>query len=350
MKALFVGLGSIGQRHLRNLKKLNPEIDIIAFRSSRTAPVLSNDNKVVKNATIKKHYDLIEFDSISDALNQKPDMVFVTNPSSLHLNIAKKALLNGAFVFIEKPLSHELQGVEDLINAEKRFEGKRVALGYHYRFHPMLKLLKKTLNKGKIGNLISANFVTGSYMPDWHPYEDYKNSYAARKDLGGGALLSQIHDFDHAIWMFGRPERLFCVGGQLSNLKIDVEDSVKVLLEFKNKDKFLPVSINIDYLHWPPSRTISVIGDAGSIQCDLEKMKLVINDRINNTFERLEFSAYSREDCFEDEMSNFLAFVSNQEDITSDLISGIESLKVALAAKESMNSGQVKKLKWNSYE
>lgn len=347
MKALFVGLGSIGQRHLRNLKQLKPEIDIIAYRSSRTAPVLSDNNELIINTSIRKHYNLLEFDSINDALSQKPDMVFVTNPTSLHLDIAKKALLNGAFVFIEKPLSHELKGVKDLIIAEKKFDGKRVAMGYHYRFHPMLQLLKKTLDEGSIGNIISANLVTGSYMPHWHPYEDYKNTYAARKDLGGGALLSQIHDFDHAMWMFGRPKRLFCVGGQLSNLKIDVEDSVKVLLEFNNKDKFLPVSINIDYLRWPPSRTITVIGDAGSIQCDLENMEFVINDRISNNIERKDFSVFSRNDCFVDEMSNFLAFTSRKEDIISDLQSGMESLTLALAAKESMNSGKVQKLLWN---
>ena len=346
MKALFVGLGSIGQRHLRNLKKLNPEIDLIAFRSSRTAPVLSDNNQLVMKTSMKDHYKLKEFDTIEDALSQKPDMVFVTNPSSLHLDIAKKALLNGAFVFIEKPLSHEWKGIETLMEAERNFDKKRIALGYHYRFHPVLQSLKKTLDEGRIGNIIGANFVSGSYMPSWHLYEDYKISYAVRQELGGGVLLSQIHDFDYAMWMFGRPEKLFCVGGQLSNLKIDVEDSVQVLMEFKNKGKPLPVSINIDYHRWPHARTISVIGDEGSILCDLEAMEIVINDRIRNSVDQQSFSTFSRNDCFLDEMSNFLAFVSGKEDIISDLESGVESLRVALAAKESMNSGKVQKILW----
>jgi predicted dehydrogenase len=346
VKALFVGLGSIGQRHLRNLKKLKPEIDIIAYRTSRITPVLSDSNQLVMNGSIKEYYKLKEFDSIQDALSQKPDMVFVTNPTSLHLDIAKKALLSGAFVFIEKPLSHEWKGVEDLIKAERNFDNKRIAMGYHYRFHPALQLLKKTIDDGRVGNIISANFVSGSYMPDWHPYEDYRVSYAVRQELGGGVLLSQIHDFDYAMWMFGRPEKLFCIGGQLSNLKIDVEDSAQVLMQFKNKGKPLPVTISMDYHRWPSARIISVVGDEGSILCDLESMELVINDRIRNSVDRQTFSTFSRNDCFIDEMSNFLAFVLGKEDITSDLESGLESLRVALAAKESMNSGKVQKILW----
>lgn len=346
MKALFVGLGSIGQRHLRNLKKLNPEIDLIAFRSSRAALVLSDTNQVVTNTSIKDHYKLKEFNSIEDALSQKPDMVFVTNPSSLHLDIAKKSLLNGAFVFIEKPLSHDWEGVEDLMKTERIFEKKRIALGYHYRFHPMLQSLKKTLEEGRIGNIVGANLVQGSYMPSWHPYEDYKISYAVRKDLGGGALLSQIHDFDYAMWMFGKPEQLFCVGGQLSNLKIDVEDSVKILMKFNNNGMPLPVSISIDYQQWPANRTISIVGDEGSIECDLTTMELVINDRIRNNIDRRSFSNFERNNCFLDEMSNFLAFVSGKEEPVSDLESGADSLRVALAATESMNSGKVQQILW----
>jgi predicted dehydrogenase len=341
MKALFVGLGSIGQRHLRNLKKLKPEIDIMAVRSTRSAPVLCDANEVVLNASIKEHYEIEEFDSLEDALAHKPDMVFVTNPTSFHLSVAIKSLLNGAFVFIEKPLSHEWKGIEDLIKAERDCGKKRIAIGYQFRFHPALKLLKKILKNESIGNITSAQLTNGEYMPGWHPYEDYRLSYAVRKDLGGGALVTQIHDFDYAIWLFGQPSKLFSVGGQLSDLEVDVEDSVQILMQCNNKGKNLPVTLHLDYLQWPPSRTISIVGDKGSIQCNLTTMEIVVNDRIKENVKRHTFPSFDRNQLFLDEMKNFLEFVTGKEDPAVDLKNGIVSLRVALAAKESMNSENI---------
>jgi len=350
VKALFVGLGSVGQRHLRNLKKLKPEIEIMAVRSLKTSPVLSSTNQVVMNTSIKEHYGLLEFDSLDTALKQKPEMVFVTNPTSMHINVAIKALLNDAFVFIEKPLSHKWAGVEDLIEAEKGYGKKKIAIGYQFRFHPMLKLLKKNLENYSIGNIVSARFINGEYMPNWHPYEDYKASYAARKNLGGGALVTQIHDFDYAMWLFGKPKKLYSVGGQLSNLEIDVEDSVQILMHFEKNKKSIPVSIHLDYLQWPPQRSISIIGDKGSIICNLSTMEIVINDRVNDNIEKHDFSNFDRNQLFLDEMANFLAFTIGNEDPVSDLVNSSNSLKLALTAKKSMSSGKVEKILWTLHD
>lgn len=346
MKALFVGLGSVGQRHLRNLTKINSNIDVLAVRSKRIAPVLSDNNKVIKNAIMNEHYGLQEFDSLDEALKESPEMVFVTNPSSMHLDVAKKALLSDAFVFIEKPLSHDWEGVENLLIQEKEYGQKKIAIGYQFRFHPMLKLLKKTLAEQIIGKIVSVRLVNGEYMPNWHPYEDYKTSYAGKKSLGGGALVTQIHDFDYVMWLFGKPTKVFAVGGKLSNLEIDVEDSVQTLMSFNYFGKNIPVSIHLDYLQWPPERSISIIGDLGTIYCNLSTSELIINQRSENKEDRHEFSSFDRNNLFKDEIANFLDFVSGKSDPVSDLQSGAASLKVALAAKKSMNMGNIQKLSW----
>jgi len=343
MKALFIGLGSIGQRHLRNLKNLKPDIELMAIRSRRTAPVLSNENKVIENVSIKDQYNLVEFDELNKALDEKPDIVFITNPTSLHIDFALKAIKTGAFIFMEKPISHNYKGVDELIEIEKSLGRNKILVGYQFRYHPALKLIKKLLEDKIIGNIVSAQLRNGEYMPGWHPYEDYRLSYASQKKLGGGAIVTQIHDFDYAMWLFGYPESLFSVGGHLSNLELDVEDSVQILISFSG----VPVSIQLDYLNWPPKREISITGDNGSIECNLNSMEVLLNNRAKNTKEKYEFLDFERNDLFLDEMKNFLAFVDGDEEPLVCLQDAAASLRVALSASESMNSKKEQKLLWS---
>ncbi len=343
MKALFVGLGSIGQRHLRNLKELKPDIELMAVRSTRSVPVLSDSNQVVSDVSIQSQYGVQEFESLDEALTHSPDMVFVTNPTSMHIDTAKQAIKSGAFLFMEKPISHNFNGVEELIEVEESFSKKKILVGYQFRFNPALRLVKETLQDGIIGNIVSAQLVNGEYMPGWHPYEDYRLSYAARNELGGGALVTQIHDFDYATWLFGPPENIFAVGGHLSDLEIDVEDSVQVLMQCSG----VPITIQLDYLQHPPRRFVSITGDNGSIQCNLMTMEVIIHNRIGNSVDKYEFSDYDRNNQFLDEMKNFLAFVAGDENPVVSLKEGASSLRIALAAKKSMNTGKSERLYWD---
>jgi len=335
MKALFVGLGSIGQRHLRNLIALAPDVELMAVRSIRAAPVLSNTNQVVDGVSIKDHYNIEEFDSLDQALISNPDMVFVTNPTSMHVEVAYKALSSGAYVFMEKPISHNDKGIEELLKLEKGFGKEKICVGYQFRFNPALQLVEKVLKEKTIGNVVSAQLVNGEYMPGWHPYEDYRKSYAACQGLGGGALVTQIHDFDYAAWLFGSPSIVFAVGGQLSDLEVDVEDSVQILMKCSN----IPVSIQLDYLQWPPRRNIFITGDKGSIYCDLSSMEVTVNQREIQEVKTYAFQDFDRNNLFLDEMKNFLAFVNGKEGPKVSLKEGVSSLYVALAAKESMKMG-----------
>jgi len=347
MKALFVGLGSIGQRHLRNLLQIRPQIKVSAVRSTRTVPVLSDQNKVVPGASMADHYGVIEYESLDIALKNKPDLVFVTNPSSMHLEIASLAMKTGAHVFIEKPLSHEWAGVEALAQAENDSGQTRIAVGYQFRFHPVMKFVYSLLMQNRIGLLMGARLVNGEYMPGWHPYEDYRNSYAARRELGGGALVTQIHDFDYALWFFGLPTQVFTVGGHLSSLDIDVEDSTQTLLSFENNGRIIPVSIALDYLQWPPSRGFSIVGEHGRIDCDLINNVVTVSDRLLGKSERHEFPHLIRNDVFVEELCNFLDFAAGKSEPAVGLRGGMASLKVALAARDSLQSREVVKLDWS---
>jgi len=172
MKALFCGLGSIGQRHLRNLRALRGDsVEVLAYRSRRATPVL-NANMSVRAAPdqLESIHNVRSFADLTEALNEKPDMVFITNPNTLHLPVALEAARAGCHLFIEKPVSHALDGVDELSSlvAEKNLVA---FVAYQFRFHPGLKLIKRMLDEGRLGNLVGAHIVNGEYLPDWHPYE-----------------------------------------------------------------------------------------------------------------------------------------------------------------------------------
>jgi predicted dehydrogenase len=345
MKALFIGLGSIGQRHLRNLIALNPNIEISAVRGKNSKNlVFSKNNKILKNSNLVTKYKITEFSNLSKALKYHFDIIFITNPSSLHFKIAKQAIASGAYIFIEKPAVDNEKDFFELEALEKSYQGK-IFVGYQYRFHPVIKKSSYLIRNNLLGNIVSARFKNGEYLPDWHPYEDYRQSYAACKKLGGGTLLTQIHDLDYSTLLLGAPIELFAVGGKNSSLEVDVEDSIQILMNTKIKNKKIPISISLNYVEKPPERTFEVIGDKGKILCDLNKNTIYWHSHTKkNKKSKFSFPAFKRNDMFLDEMKAFLSFASGNKKIGISLKDSEMSLKIVFLAKKSMKSGKTQKI------
>lgn len=343
MKALFLGLGSIGQRHLRNFISLVPDSQVLAVRISRSAPLLSNENQVVEGGSIAQAYSILELPSLQEALEEKPELVFITNPTILHYDSVISSLNFDTKIFIEKPVSHDLTSAKELADREFKLGTKKCMVGYQFRFHPALKIIKRILQEKRIGSIVNVSLVNGEYMPGWHPYEDYRQSYAARKELGGGALLTQIHDFDYATWLFGLPTRLFAIGGKLSKLEIDVEDSVQLLLESNPdfQESRFPISVTLDYLRSPPKRSISIIGDEGCIDCDLVQNSVSITYVGRKETDVYNFPDFNRNMLFVDQMKCFLSFALNNSLPSVDIDSALASMRIAEGAKLSLENKQV---------
>jgi predicted dehydrogenase len=340
MKILFCGLGSIGQRHVRNLRTLLGEtVEILAYRSRGHSPVLNPDMTAQEGVTLEKAYRIRSFCDLNEALAQQPDAVFVTNPNSLHLPVALAAARAGCHLFIEKPLSHSLDGIDELIEIVQR--KKLVAfVAYQFRFHPGLRLMKTVIEQGRLGRLSAAHVVNGEYLPDWHPYEDYRQSHAARREQGGGCLSIQTHELDYALWLFGMPSHVYAVGGHLSRLEVDVEDSVSILLRCQQQGRPLPVHIHLDYLQRPPQRVCEVIGDAGKARYDYYANTVELHDAFEKTAEFRRFDDFDRNQMFVDELKHFLSCLRGDESPLVDLQEGTRSLKISLAAIESLQSGE----------
>jgi len=340
MKVLFVGLGSIGQRHLRNLKCIaGDSVNVIAFRSKNHTPVLDEQQQVIENTSLEQQYKIRKFDDLDQALADKPDIAFITNPSHHHINVALKAAEAGCHLFIEKPLSANTDRINELIDLVHH-KKLTAMVAYQYRFHPGLIQVAKWLENKKIGQPISATFVQGDFLPQWHPYEDYRDSYASRKELGGGVLLTQIHEFDNALYLFGLPRRVFSLGGKLSQLEINVEDTASVLMECAHKGKILPVTILTDFLQSPPVRNCTIVGENGRIFLDLIDNNLSLTKRETSETEYHDYKGFKRNQLFIDELKHFLDAVSGKTVPVVSIKTGLASLRMALAARESIETGE----------
>jgi predicted dehydrogenase len=339
LKVLFAGLGSIGQRHVRNLRALlGDKVDILAYRRRGGGPVLNADMTVRPGVTLEEAYNIRSFDDLDRALAEGPDAVFVTNPNTLHLSVALAAARAGAHLFIEKPISHDMTGIDELVEiVEDRDLVAFVA--YQFRFHPGLQLIKRMIKGGRLGRLVHAHIVNGEWLPGWHPYEDYRATHPARRDLGGGALRIQTHELDYALWLFGLPRRVYAVGGQISRLEVDVEDSVSVLLTCEAEGRPLPVHVHLDYLQRPPQRVCEVIGDAGQVRYDYYRDEVVLHETATQKTEIHRFDKFARNDMFVEELRHFLACMRGEAAPLIDLREGIRSMQIGLAAAQSLETG-----------
>ncbi|MEJ5224507.1 MAG: Gfo/Idh/MocA family oxidoreductase, partial [Anaerolineales bacterium] len=252
MKFLIAGLGSIGRRHFRNLRALG-ENDIILYRTRKST--LPDD-------------ELAGFETFTDlntALAQRPDAVFVANPTALHLDVALPAARAGIHLFLEKPVAGALdERVAALRDAVAR-SGSRVLVGFQFRFHPTLQKAADLLHSGALGQVLTARAHWGEYLPNWHPWEDYRQTYAARADLGGGVIATLTHPLDYLRWLLGEVSALWSFNGHISPLALDVEDAAEMGLRFASGALG---SVHVNYVQRPPVHRLEIVGTHGTLRWD----------------------------------------------------------------------------------
>ncbi len=337
MKILMIGLGGIGQRHTRNLRTLfGNDVEILAYRVRGQSEALTDKLQIEAGSNLEHKYQIRVFKDLDRALAERPQAAFICNPSSLHVASATAAAHAGCHLFLEKPLSHSLEGLSGLI--ELATSKSLVSLvGYQLRFHPCLQRVRSVLNAGLIGRVLSVRAEVGEYLPGWHVYEDYRQMYASRDELGGGVILSQIHEMDYLYWLFGLPGRIFAMGGHLSSLEINVEDVASILMDCGG----VPVHLHQDYVQRPPSRTLQIIGDTGKIMVDFRTASFTHFDADGKVATEQSFHDFERNEMFMSELRHFFACIKGDEKSLVSLSDGVQSLKMALAAKESIRTGRV---------
>jgi predicted dehydrogenase len=333
--ALVVGLGAIGQRHARNLRALlGPGLRLSAYRVRGLAHVVTPQLEADAGRDVERVLGIEAFGDLDDALAQRPDIAIVANPTSAHVDVALACARAGCHLFVEKPLSHTLDGIDQLTR-EVEARGRVAMVGYQLRFHPGFERFAEVVESGRLGNLLAVRATVGEYLPDWHKYEDYRTMYAARADLGGGVVLTQIHEYDYLCALFGMPQRLFALGGRWSRLDLDVEDTASVLMECAQGERPLPVHLAQDYLQRPTSRTCEAVGDRGKALLDFALRTVTVwEDGVQTARDELE--SFDRNDLYLAELRHFLKCVAGGMQPVVDLREGRKSLEIALAVKRSI--------------
>ena len=327
MKVLVIGYGSIGKRHIKNLTKL-PNLELFVVTNRTTDSFLKKSNCKI-------------FKTIEDAIQVKPSFAIICNVTSLHIKSSLLLAKSGIHLFIEKPLSNSLNHINDLL-----FECEKQKLitqiGCNLRFHPSIKKVKELLLKKKLGEIISIQIENGSYLPDWHPDEDYKKSYASKEKLGGGVILTCIHEIDYLYWFFGNILEVFSFSGNYGNLDIDSEDISSILMKITQTSI---AEIHLDYFQQPTVRGGKIIGTLGTVIWNIEENTVKLyNNKTKKWANVLKLINYNSNQMYLDELTHFIDCVKNKKFTINPIFNGIQTLKIALAIKKSSKFKRVIKL------
>ncbi len=311
--ALICGFGSIGRRHFRHLRRLGcSRIDV--YRTGKGT--LHEMNAEVPDRV---------FTNLDEALRESPELVIIANPTSLHVPTALKAVQYGCHVLIEKPLSHSLEDVDRLIDECSR-KGVRAGVAYNLRFHPIVRTLKEYLSsEEKGGGPYMARIHVGSYMPEWHPWEDYRVSYAARRELGGGSALTNSHEIDLALWLLGPVRSWSGKACRLHPLQTDVDEASAFLLEHESG---AVSTVTLNFLQHQPQRTIDIIYDKTWIHADLIENTITVYKN-KDSKEKQTFPTAQIDDTYADELMDFISWIEGEKGICATLEEGKRVLEIA---------------------
>ena len=316
MKFVIAGLGSIGRRHLRNLLALG-EQDIVLYRSHSSN--LPDDE--LKGFPVET--------DLAVALGHHPDAVIISNPTSLHLDVAIPAAEAGCYLLLEKPVSHSLERIDRLRSAV-RSGGGQVLMGFQFRFHPTLRTAARLLAEGALGRPISARCHWGEHLPSWHPWEDYRLSYTARADLGGGVVLTLCHPLDYLCWLLGTPHLAWACVDSVGDLGIPVDDLAEIGLRFPTG---AIASVHLDYLQQPTTHHLEIIGTQGTLRWNNADGSLALFQPDKAAWQTfLPPEGFERNWLFMDEMRHFLAVARSEAAPVCGLEDGIRVLDLALQA------------------
>jgi predicted dehydrogenase len=262
--------------------------------------------------------------NLEAALAHNPDAVIISNPTSLHLEVAIPAAKQGCHLFFEKPISDSMDRIPEFLDALKSGGGKAVT-GFQYRFHPGLRQVKEWIESGRIGNMVSARSHWGEYQPGWHPWEDHRKSYSTRKDLGGGVILTLCHPIDYFRWMFGEINAVWGAYNPIDSLQIETEAIADIGLRF---DTFLG-QVHLNYIQRPGRHAIEIIGDGGTITWDNKDGVAECYSAKNDHWEKFSPSPdFERNTLFIDELSNFIDTIQGKDDPVCTLADGIRIQKI----------------------
>ncbi len=320
MKVLIVGTGSIGIRHLKNLFELGHSVYAVDINRENLSKVSSFAKGI--------------FSSLDEALKIAPDAALICTYSNDHIMPAIKCAEAGCHLFIEKPLSLSLYNVQELIEVVDK-KNLITMVGCNMRFHPAISYIYDTLtNNQAFSKKLWGNFEFGFYLP--FDKVDYRNSYKAKKSMGGNLIFDGIHELDCAVWLFGEPVEVTCSKGIISSLQIDTEDHVEMIIKFASG---AVCTIHMDYLQHGYSRRYKVVCENGTIVWDFVHGNIGEVTTANREWSWKDMKLdLSYNQMYVDEIRYFIDCVSSAKETFNSIKQSLPVLKLAVAANKSCHT------------
>jgi predicted dehydrogenase len=319
-KLLVVGAGSVGRRHARNFYSLGAQVGCVDPRPDRRAQIR------VELPGIGAVYA-----DIAEALAEAGDYtgVVIASPPRFHVEQAMAFLQRGIPVLLEKPVSPDLASARQLEELSKHVQAP-LMLGYTYRWWPPFLELRRRLAEQILGPPRRAQLVMSAHLADWHPWERYQEFFMASRELGGGALLDESHFIDLMVWLFGMPQALWGRVEHLSELEIDTDDNVEVLALYPDNFR---VSIHLDLYGRPHEKSVSVVGERGTLKCLFDPNELRFSSDAEGNWEVDSF-ACERNDMFVALAREFLDVLCGQQAPSCTVHDGVQVLRCVEAARK----------------
>lgn len=334
-RILVLGAGSIGKRHLGNLVLFDVKhLAVVEPRADRQKEVREKFVDVAVYSTAAEAYQKEKFDG-----------VVVATPTAMHVTDTRQALEHGADVLLEKAISNISANVPEIIRlaAEKK---KILFVGYTYRFWPPLKKVEEILRSGRLGQVYASRIIFSEYLPDWHPWEDYRTWYMARKDLGGGELSDESHAIDFARWLFGEITEVGGWNGQISRLEMTTDDFATLIARHESG---MISSIHLDCFGRWRKKEMEIFAEKGTLiwkfpmppESPDNSIEIFWGDEKRQ--ERFDFTN-ERNEMFIYEMAHFLDCMEHHRQPIVDGADALRTLRVVEAVVESTNTKRFKSL------
>ncbi len=318
MRLAVVGCGSIGTRHLKNLRHLGYN-DLVAVDPDSAA-----------RQRISGDLGINVLESLAALWEKAPDVVLVAGPTHHHVDIAREAARRDCHLFIEKPLSHSREGLTELLQAAAA--GDLITMvGCNMRFHWGPQTVKHLLSARVIGAPLAARLQGGSYLPRWRPQQDYRQSYSA-SPVWGGAVLDWIHEIDLALWYLGPARVLAAALLPATAIGLSTDGLAEILLGHASG---VLSSVHVNFIQRNTHRSCQIIGETGTLTWSLTDRKvLVYGEDGEITRELSEPRGYDLNQMYVEELRHFMECVSLHTPTLNPLAGGLAALEVALAAKQ----------------
>lgn len=309
MKICFVGLGSIGNRHLTNLTRILTErkikYEIHALRTTQKPLTGENDNLISKTVTSYAELD------------NDYDIAFVTNPTSRHYETLQKILPCTKHVFIEKPLFMDVTVNPESLPLKKN---SVYYVAAPLRYNGVIPVIEKFV---KENHIYSARAICSSYLPEWRKNVDYRTNYSAKKELGGGVSLDLVHEWDYLKHFFGLPTKLCYLAGTKSDLEITSDDIAVYIAEYPDK----MIELHLDYFGRRATRKLELYSHGGTLTADFYAQTVTFD----NGAEGIQLSVKKTDDTYVNEMNHFIDLcLGNKVKNNNDIYSAYETMKLSL--------------------